>query len=185
MNERRISENKGEFFILLFVLLALYFIKGSLNLSPPCRIAHEEKVFVEISGNIKHPGIYAFSQPPNLQNLLARAGGLPFEAEKDFSYDAFLCDSGLKVEVLRNENKHRVLRGEMSAFHKMTLGIPISINSESLVGLTAIKGIGPGIARAIVYERARRGGFKRLDELISVPGIGQKLYSKVSPHLVL
>jgi len=51
--------------------------------------------------------------------------------------------------------------------------------------LTAIRGIGPGIASAIVCERARRGGFKSLDELMSVPGIGRKLYIKVSPYLVL
>jgi competence protein ComEA len=185
MNERRVNDSKGEFFLLLFIILALYVMKGSLSLSSPGRIVHEEKVFVRISGNITRPGIYGFSQSPTLKNLVARAGGLLSETEKDLSSEGILYDSGSDIEVVRDENEYRVFSGEMSAFYKITLGIPISLNRESLDGLTAIRGIGPGIASAIVYERARRGGFKSLDELMSVPGIGRKLYIKVSPYLVL
>jgi competence ComEA-like helix-hairpin-helix protein len=72
---------------------------------------------------------------------------------------------------------------EMSAFYKTTLGIPIYLNSESEMGLTAIPGIGLGLAKAIVEERTKRGGFKSLDELLSVNGIGEKLYRKVTPYL--
>lgn len=185
MNTKWVNDSKGEFFFLLFIILALYVIKGSLSISPPGRIAYEEKVFVRISGNIIRPGIYGFSQSPNLEKLVARAGGLLSETEKGLPSDPVLYDSGSDIEVLRDGNGHKVLRGEMSAFYKITLGIPISLNKESLDGLTAIRGIGPGIANAIVCERARRGGFKRLDELMSVPGIGRKLYRKVSPYLVL
>jgi competence protein ComEA len=57
------------------------------------------------------------------------------------------------------------------------------LNSESKIGLTAIPGIGLGLAKAIVEERTKRGGFKSLDELLSVHGIGEKLYRKMTPYL--
>ncbi len=74
---------------------------------------------------------------------------------------------------------------EMSAFYKTTLGIPICLNSESEMGLTALPGIGLGLAKAIVEERTKRGGFKSLGELLSINGIGEKLYGKITPYLTL
>jgi competence protein ComEA len=67
----------------------------------------------------------------------------------------------------------------------MTLGIPISLNTESEEGLTALPGIGRTISKAIVEERARRGGFKSLDEVMGIPGVGPKVYARMKPHLTL
>ena len=185
MNKKGINDSKGEFFLLLLILLALHVIKGGFSSSPPDRFANEEKVFVRISGDIKRPGIYGFSEPPTLEDLALRAGGFLSEAEKGLPSEAGLYCSGTDVEVQSDEKGRRIFRGEMSAFYKITLRIPISLSRESLEGLTAIRGVGPGIASAIVRERARRGGFKSLDELMSIPGIGRKLYSKISPCLIL
>jgi DNA uptake protein ComE-like DNA-binding protein len=74
---------------------------------------------------------------------------------------------------------------EMTAFQKMTLGLHVSINLESLEGLTAVPGIGPGLAGLIVRERDIRGGFKSLNEIKSIRGIGPGLYKRVRPYLVL
>lgn len=74
---------------------------------------------------------------------------------------------------------------EMTAFQKMTLGMHISINLETLEGLTAVPGIGPGLARLIVRERNNRGRFKSLNEIKSIRGIGPVLYKRVSPYLIL
>ena len=77
------------------------------------------------------------------------------------------------------------LASEMTAFQKMTLGMHVSINVETLEGLTAVPGIGPGLARLIIRERNNRGGFKSLSEIKSIRGIGPGLYKKVSPYLEL
>ena len=59
------------------------------------------------------------------------------------------------------------------------------IDMETLEGLTAIPGIGPKLAGAIVREKAERDGFQRPDEILSVRGIGPTLYGKIRPNLVL
>ena len=73
----------------------------------------------------------------------------------------------------------------MTAFQKMTLGMHVSVNLESLEGLTAVPGIGPELARLIVRERNTKGCFKSLNEIKTIRGIGPVLYKKVKPYLVL
>jgi competence protein ComEA len=67
----------------------------------------------------------------------------------------------------------------------MTLGLPISVNRESEEGFTALPGVGKNMAKAIVEERAKRGGFKSLDEIMGIPGIGPKFYARMKPYLTL
>jgi len=75
--------------------------------------------------------------------------------------------------------------GKMSSFQRLTLGIPISVNTDTALGLTAVPGIGPKTAAAIVRARERTGGFTRLNELLSIRGISASLYGKISPYLTL
>lgn len=72
-----------------------------------------------------------------------------------------------------------------SAFQKLTLGIPIGLNSETETGLTAVPGIGPALAAAIVLEREKRGGFQSLEDLQDVAGINKRLLEKIRPFMVL
>ncbi|HHL40126.1 MAG TPA: helix-hairpin-helix domain-containing protein [Deltaproteobacteria bacterium] len=51
-------------------------------------------------------------------------------------------------------------------------GVPIDINSAGIEELVLLPGIGYGLAGAIVAERARRGGFGSVGELLYVRGIG-------------
>ncbi len=73
----------------------------------------------------------------------------------------------------------------LSAFHKITLGIGISVNTADADALTAIPGIGPKTAAMIVAERIRHGEFHSLEKLKTITGIGQKRYQTISPYLIL
>ena len=170
---------------MLLCLLALNVLKGVLGSSEPERAACEEKVFVQISGDITRPGVYAFPKQPELKDLLARAGRLLPRMEKYLSLTGASYHSGTDVVLRSHGREVHVFEGEMSAFYKITLEVPISLNRETLEGLTAIPRIGPRIAGAIIRARDKRGGFRRLDEILSVTGIGNKLYRKISPYLVL
>ena len=87
---------------------------------------------------------------------------------------------------MRGHGEEReIITGEMTAFYKVTLGIPVSLNRENLEGLTAIPGIGATRAAAIIRARISRGGFKKLEDLLLVQGIGQGVFEKVSRYLIL
>ena len=63
--------------------------------------------------------------------------------------------------------------------------IQLSLNSVSVVDLCDLPGIGPVLAERIVKYREQKGPFQSLEELKEVKGIGDKLYSRVSPYLKL
>ena len=60
----------------------------------------------------------------------------------------------------------------LSAAQRLTIGARLDVNQASAEDLALLPGVGPQLAKAIVDERQRRGGFKSLDELDAVPGVG-------------
>lgn len=50
----------------------------------------------------------------------------------------------------------------------------VDINTADAATLEQVKGIGPAKAAAIVDYRKANGPFKSVDDLVNVPGIGEK-----------
>lgn len=59
----------------------------------------------------------------------------------------------------------------------------VNINTATEAELDAVKGIGPGKARAIVEHRDKNGPFKSVDDLTSVKGFGKKSIDKLRSEL--
>ncbi len=198
----RINHGTTGYLLLLLTLLVIHFLKPALIPSMSSGPADEGQLFIQVEGDVKSPAVYAFNFSPNLAQLIDRAGGLRHGRRLAEQFEDLAFSSGMRVAVhlgeeeplpYQNEAPRGVAcsrapmakAGEMSAFYKITLGIPIGLNSASEMGLTAIPGIGLGLAKALVEERTKRGGFKSLDELLSINGIGEKLYRKIIPYLMV
>jgi competence protein ComEA len=185
MRKRKRNSSPGGFLLLLLLLVALTVMKGNFHLAGTDSTCCEKKVFVQVSGDVVRPGVYGFCEPPDLKALLFRAGGLISGSETTRTSTGVLFNCGVNIDVRCRERGLQVIQGEMSAFYRVTFGMPVSLNRETQEGLTAIPGIGSGIARAIVRERNERGGFQSIDDILSIQGIGPSLYEKISPYLVL
>ncbi|GAB4342180.1 MAG: hypothetical protein Kow0089_17050 [Desulfobulbaceae bacterium] len=59
----------------------------------------------------------------------------------------------------------------------------ININSATAAELEALPGIGPAKAEAIVKYREEHGKFKKIEDLVLVKGIGEKVLEKIKPEL--
>ena len=60
---------------------------------------------------------------------------------------------------------------------------PVNVNTATVDELTALPGIGEKRAQAILEARKQKGGFKSVDELTEVKGIGPANLEKLRPYL--
>jgi competence protein ComEA len=57
------------------------------------------------------------------------------------------------------------------------------LNTAGLAALDTLPGVGPATARAILEERARRGGFRSVRDLLGVPGIGEARFARLKDRV--
>lgn len=179
---QRIGDRAAGLLVLLLILFLLHLLKPAPYRLGAVSIPCASPVFAQIEGEVRHPGVYSFCAPPTLDELMREARGL---REGDLPPPDLRLIPNSRISVTREGGALRVDFQEISSFHKMTLGLPISVNRESEEGLMALPGVGENMAKAIVEERAKRGGFKSLDEIMGIPGIGPKFYARMRPYLTL
>ncbi|MBI2834899.1 MAG: helix-hairpin-helix domain-containing protein [Acidobacteria bacterium] len=56
---------------------------------------------------------------------------------------------------------------------------PVNLNSATQAQLESLPGIGPKTATRILEYRQKNGGFKKIEELMNVKGIGEKSFLKL------
>ena len=62
----------------------------------------------------------------------------------------------------------------LTAFSGAALAETVNLNTADAEALQYIPGIGPGKAEDIIRVREETGGFKTMEDLLAVPGIGAK-----------
>jgi competence protein ComEA len=71
------------------------------------------------------------------------------------------------------------------AFASQLAAAALNLNTATKEELVALSGIGPAKAQAIIDYRSQHGGFKSLDELKDVKGIGARQFEKLKPELTV
>lgn len=183
MRLTRKSDRATALLLLLLFILSLYCLRQLLRLHGSGTISLKEKHYVQIVEQAGPGSVFAFPNEPSLQQALA-AAGIPYRDSEEVREHPPLI-SGERLVVIREGRKTRLSRGEMNGFFKRSLGIPLSINTESEAGLTAVPNIGPDLAKSIVEERSRRGGYMKVEDLMTVPGIGPQRFLKIRPFVKL
>ena len=61
----------------------------------------------------------------------------------------------------------------------------VNVNTAGVDELTAIPGVGPTLAQAIIEERITHGFFYYPEDLLCVKGIGEKTLVKLLPYVTL
>ena len=58
---------------------------------------------------------------------------------------------------------------------------PVNLNTATVAQLETLPGIGKSTAERILEYRAKSGGFKKIEDLMNVRGIGEKSFLKLKP----
>ncbi len=73
--------------------------------------------------------------------------------------------------------------GPLTTRQKYLLGKKLDINRATYVEVNGLPGISDKVAKAVVEMRAKRGRFRRPEDLLDVPGIKEKRLKKILPFL--
>jgi competence ComEA-like helix-hairpin-helix protein len=168
----------GVVLLLGAALLILYAWRAQVLLPPaPPPPGLMPLAFVEVTGQVAHPGVYSFPEPPTLADVWQRAGGPGAAPDKDKK-----IASGSRVEVTPTGG-YRL--APMPGAKLLTLGLPLDLNRATAGDLEAVPGIGPVLAQRIVAYRQAHGPFKKMDDLEEVSGISPNNLPKLKPYLGL
>jgi competence protein ComEA len=162
------------FLLVLPILSLLYFRFYYHPISSPSEEIIRE-IVVEVTGEVRKPGIYIFQTPPTLQEALTKAGGLKEPALFDTSSSLEVLETGNLLTITKESSQEiKAKIGRMEAKKLLVFSIPLDLNRVSVEDLCLIPGIGESLAREIVAYRGRRKGFRTVEELKDVKGIGEK-----------
>jgi competence protein ComEA len=114
---------------------------------------------------------------------IRQAGGLRADADRLAVNLAARIADGQQV-VVPQRGRAPAPGGAANATAPAAAG-PVSINSASAAQLEALDGVGPATAQRIVAYRQQHGGFRSLQELDEVAGIGPKRLAALLPQLTL
>jgi competence protein ComEA len=71
------------------------------------------------------------------------------------------------------------------AFAAEKLSGVVNVNTASAEQLTLLPGVGDARAREIIAARQKQGGFKRVEDLLAIKGIGEASLAKLRPYVSL
>ena len=61
----------------------------------------------------------------------------------------------------------------------VALLLVLNLNTATLMELETLPGVGPVLARRIVDFREKKGGFRRVEELLVIPGISARKWKLI------
>jgi competence protein ComEA len=149
------------------------------------------KVMIDVGGEVIKAGVYELEEGSRINDALVAAGGLSAKADRDWVdknlNKAERVVDGQKIyipkvgEVLgASDNLNRDVARYVSTESKI-----VRINTATIEQLDTLSGIGPALAGRIIDYRDENGGFKNIEELKLVSGIGDKLFEKIKDDVAL
>jgi competence protein ComEA len=184
--------------VLLFIallLLGILYFKFYYHPLPSPSEEFIREIVVEVSGEVRSPSIYIFQNPPTLREAIEKAGGLKETAQFDSISSTEVLETGTLLTVTKESSQlpphppllkggHggikqedlKIRIGRMAANKLLVFSIPLDLNRVSPEDLCFIPGIGESLAQEIIAYRERRRGFRSIEELKNVKGIGEKKY---------
>lgn len=134
-------------------------------------------LYVHVAGAVRRPGLLRVPEGARVAVAIARAGGPARRADLTGVNLAQALEDGQQVIV-----PLRGARGASAAAGSGGAGGPAGAAAPSLATATVeqldrLDGIGPALAKRILDYREAHGGFRSIDELREVDGIGEKRFS--------
>lgn len=146
----------------------------------------EEVIFVDIIGEVKKPSVVEVGREERLQVAIEKAGGLTETAErKSVNLAQKLVDGAQYIipskggQLVINYSEDARLE-ENNIENSNSASGKININTASKEELEKLTGIGETLSQRIIEYREENGGFRSIESIKNVNGIGDKKFEDIS-----
>jgi competence protein ComEA len=148
---------------------------------------------VHVVGAVRRPGVYRMKAGARIQDAVARAGGASARADlAGLNLAAKVADAQQVVVPRRGTDGMAASTGSAApapapagAGAPGGAAGPVNLNSAGIEQLETLDGVGPVTARKILEYRTAHGGFRSIEDLAQVPGIGPKRLAAIKPRVTL
>ena len=168
----------------------------------------EEEYKVDIKGAVITPGLYSLPKSSRVIDVINKAGGLKDNANttpinlslkiKDEMVIIIYTNEEVENFVKTKEKEARMIK-ECNEFNNLRNDAcintkpnketkvegKININTATKEELNKLHGIGSSKAKSIIEYREKVNGFKEIDELKKVEGIGEELFAKIKENIII
>lgn len=139
------------------------------------RQAPAERPLVHVVGAVRRPGVYRLSPGQRVQDAIRRAGGAGRGADlQAINLAAKVADATQVVVPRRGAAVAGAPAATAGAPAAGAASAPVNLNSATAEQLDTLDGVGPATAQKILEFRRQHGGFRSVDDLAQVSGIGPK-----------
>ncbi|MGD2204520.1 helix-hairpin-helix domain-containing protein [Microbacterium maritypicum] len=128
-------------------------------------------LYVHVLGAVEKPGLYVLDLDARLVDALAAAGGTTPDADLAAVNLARVLEDGEQVVV----PAAGAAGGAPGSAAPPPGDDRIDLNAADQAALETLPRIGPALAERIIAWRDENGRFTSVDDLLAVPGIGEKL----------
>ncbi len=132
--------------------------------------------YIQITGEVKSPGVYQFKTPIKVFEVVEKAGGLTERANLNSINLVKTAYDGDKIYIPNQEemedNTMEIIKNKY-----------IDINKASKEELMTLQGIGEAKASAIIKYRETVRRFSSKKDILEVSGIGPAIYDKIEASI--
>ena len=149
------------------------------------------EIIVSVIGEVAEPGLKTLEPGARVADALDAAQPLPGAETMALNHAQRLSD-GQQLHILPSgaapppaSGEPAPAGGNSSGPGGGASGSGVSLNSATAEELTELKGVGEVTAQAIVAYREEHGGFKNVEELLEVSGIGPAKLAQLKDQVQL
>lgn len=169
---------------------------------------------VNIKGAVANPGVYSFSNGERVIDAIEKSGGLLETADTSvinlsknlfdemviviYTYDEVQAMKGNNILVqyvehecdcpklendaclVDNDGNNNNLNNDNSGTNQK-----ISLNKATMEQLQTLSGIGEAKAKAIIKYREEHGNFTKIEDIMNVTGIGEKVFEQIKDNITI
>ncbi len=156
------------------------------------RVEEPVVVVVHVAGAVVNPGVYPVPEGSRVKAVVDAAGGLGPQACSEAVNLARIVSDGEQVYIPTVEEVEAGKgAGPAGSFPEnpsagaSSAPSKVNINTADAAGLDVLPGVGPATAQRIVADREANGPFASPEDIMRVPGIGEKKYEQMADMIAV